>query len=174
MSKYLKYSLIAALLIAVLGITVVGVAYAQTDDPPPRPHDALAELLGLTTDELHDLIQEGSTLEELAEDAGVDLDAFWQEMQEKKQEFMKARLEEALDSGDISQDQYDWMLEGIENGYMGGGRGAGGFPGRGGFKDGDGSSPFENQDGTKPFGGRSGFGGRARPGGCFGMQGFDN
>jgi len=164
MNKYLKFSLIAILIIGIMGVTAVGVASAQTDDPP-RPHQALAELLGLTFEELRELIHDGSSLEELAEDAGVDLDAFWQEMHETRQEEIRTNLEERLANGDISQEQYEWMMEGLDNGFLGGGKDPGGFLSRGGSGDGE---------GIKPFGGRGGFGGGRRPGNWCGMDGFEN
>jgi hypothetical protein len=173
MNKYLKYTLIALLVVGVFAATAVGVAYAQTEDPP-KPIDALAELLGLTAEELRELIHDGSSLEELAEEAGVDLDAFWQEMQEAHEEFFRNRLDEALENGDISEEQYNWMLEGLEKGFIGGGHGMGGFKGKGGLWQGDGPKPFEDGEGPRPFGGRGGFGGRGNPGSCFGEESTDS
>jgi uncharacterized protein HemX len=158
MNKALKYSLIALLVVAVVGITAVGVAYAQGNDHL-QPHDMLAELLGLTPDELRDEMQSGASMEDLAEAADVDLDAFWAEMQEAREEEHKDRLQEALDNGDITQEQYDWMLEGFDNGFMGGK----GFGGRGGFG---------NEDAAKPFGGRGSFGHRGNSGSWCGMGSF--
>jgi len=155
MNKTLKFSLIAAFVVAVIGISSAGIAYAQADDPV-RPHDLLAELLGLTPDELRDEIRSGSSMEDLAEAAGVDLDEFWDEMQEAREEEHKARLQEALDNGDITQEQYDWTMEGFEKGYMGG-KGIGGFQGRKGFG---------SEQGNEPFGGRGGFGRRGGQGFC--------
>ena len=141
MNKFLKYTLLAMLVVGVLGISAVGVAYAQEDDPV-HPMEALADLLGLTFDDLREKIHDGSNLDDLAETAGVDLDAFWQEMHETREEDHKERLQEALQNGDITQEQYNWMMEGFENGYMGGGMGPGGFHGRGGFGESDGKKPF--------------------------------
>ena len=168
MNKYLKFSLIGLLVVAIAGITAVGVAYAQDD--PPRPHDALADLLGLTPEELTDLIQDGTTLEELADKAGIDLEEFWQSMQVDREVFFKSRLQEALDSGDISQDRFDWMMDGFENGFMGGGRGSSGFPGRSQSPDTDKSRPFDFGDGTRQFGGRGGFSGKRTAGSLCGME----
>jgi hypothetical protein len=170
MNKYLKYTLIALLVVGVFAATAVGVAYAQTEDPP-KPIEALAELLDLTVEELREMIHDGSTLEEIAAEADVDLDAFWQEMQEAHEEFFRNRLDEALENGDISEEQYNWMLEGLEKGFMGGGRGFGEFKGKGGL---DGPKPFEDGEGPRPFGGRGGFGGRGKPGSCFSEDSADN
>jgi len=162
MKKYLKLSLVGLLVVAIAGITAVGVVYAQGD--PPRPHEALAELLGLTEDELRDQIRDGITLEELAEAAGVDLDEFWQTIKESRAKYHQDRIQQALENGDITEDQYNWMLEGFESGFMGGGRGPGGFHGRG---------SFGNEDGTRLFGGREGFGGQGKSFGDCGMGRFN-
>ena len=138
MKPFLKVTLIAALVIGAVGITAIGIAYAQGGGRG----EGLAELLGLEPEELHELLRSGKTIEELADEAGVDLEAYREEMEANRQEEMRDRIEEALAEGDISQDQADWLLEGLEKGYMtgpffkGGGRkgmGSGcdreGFPG---------------------------------------------
>lgn len=148
MKPIIKYTLIGLLVVLVAGISVASVAYAQGDDPHGR--DSLAELLGLTTDELRDQIQHGKTIQELADEAGVDLEAYREKTQLIRQENMQNRIEEALANGDISQDQADWLMEGFEKGYLDdpffemGGRVAGDFGGRPDF------------DGERPSGMRGG------------------
>lgn len=111
--------LIVLVVVAVAGISLRGIAYAQGDDPP-RSGDDLAELLGLTPEELREQIENGKTVQELAEEAGVDLEAYQQELQEARQENLRARIEEALANREISQDQADWLLEGLDKGYLDG------------------------------------------------------
>ncbi len=145
MKPITKTILIAVLVFAAVGVSAIGIAYAQGDVPHPR--GALAELLGLDREELHDLLQSGSSIQELADEAGIDLEAFRQEMRAERQENLQAKIEEALANGDISQDQADWLLEGLEKGYLdgpfikAGGRGGNrpgfdgeGFPGMRGGK----------------------------------------
>lgn len=135
MKTIYKTILIGALVIAAMGISAIGIAYAQGDGPG----QGLAELLGLDRDELRELLRSGSTIEELAEEAGVDLEAYREEMAANRQQDMRTRIEEALAEGEISQDQADWLLEGLEKGYLDGpffkmgGRGGGrpGFEGEG-------------------------------------------
>ncbi len=94
----------------------------------------LAEILGLTREELRDQLQDGKTLEELAEAAGVDLEAYREEIRQTKQVDLETRIEEALDNGDITQDHADWLLEGLDKGFLDnpfigfGGRGSSGRP----------------------------------------------
>jgi hypothetical protein len=116
MKPILKITLIAALVIGAVGITAIGIAYAKGNGP----HDALAEVLGLEPEELRELLQSGATIEELADEAGVDLEAFREEMAANRQDRMRERIDEALDAGEISQDQADWLLEGLEKGYLDG------------------------------------------------------
>ena len=136
MKPILKISLIAALVIGAVGITAIGIAYAQGDGP----RGALAELLGLEPEELHELLDSGKTIQELADEAGVDLEAFHEEMEANRAEAMRTRIEEALAEGEISQDQADWLLEGLDKGYLSGpffrtggrkGNHPGGFDGEG-------------------------------------------
>ena len=132
MKAILKFTLIGLLVVVVAGITVAGVAYAQGDGPDRR--EGLAEILGLTREELRDQLQDGKTLEELAEAAGVDLEAFREEIRQTKQVDLETRIEEALDNGDITQDHADWLLEGLDKGFLDnpfvrfGGRGSSGRP----------------------------------------------
>lgn len=116
MKSIYKTILIAVLVIGAVGLSAIGIAYAQGDDPYPR--HGLAELLGLDRDQIHDRLQAGSTIEELAAEAGVDLEAFREEMQANRSENMRERIEQALADGEISQDQADWLLEGLEKGYL--------------------------------------------------------
>ena len=132
MKPILKYTLIGLLVVVVAGISVAGVAYAQGDDP--RGRDSLAELLGLTTEELREQLQDGKTIQDLAEGAGVDLDTFRDEMRANNQVDMETRIEETLANGDITQEHAVWLLEGFDKGFLDGpfaglgGRGPGGRP----------------------------------------------
>jgi ribosomal protein S20 len=91
---------------------------------PPGNHEWLAEQLGMTVDELQAELEAGKTIAELAEEKGVDLEA-------AQIEAMKERIQQAVEDGTISQKQADWMLEGLEQGFLPGRRGFG-FGGRGG------------------------------------------
>ena len=148
MKPILKFTLIGLLVVAVAGISVAGVAYAQGNEP--RGREGLAELLGLTIEELQDQLQDGKTIQEVADEAGIDLEGFREKMQTANQVDMQTRIEEALANGEISQDQADWLLEGLEKGYL-----DGPFFGMGGR----GSRDFDNQpsfDGERPTGTRGG------------------
>lgn len=118
MKPIFKTILIAALVVGAVGIGAIGIASAQGDGPHPR--EALAELLGLDLEELRDQLRSGTTIQDLADQAGVDLGAFHDEMAANRQEDLRARIEEALANQEITQDQADWLLEGLEKGYLDG------------------------------------------------------
>ena len=90
--------------------------------------DTIAEALGLTPNELftesHD---EGKTVVEIAEERGVDLSAVKDTLDARRAEARQEAIQQAVEDGRITQEQADWMLEGIEQGYgLGfGGRGMG-------------------------------------------------
>ena len=73
-------------------------------------HDVLAEQLGMTADELQAELQAGKTITELAEEKGVDLQA-------NRIEAMKEQIQQAVEDGRMTQEQADWMLDGLEQGF---------------------------------------------------------
>jgi hypothetical protein len=92
-------------------------------------HERMAEFLGMTGDELDAALTKGKTPWQIAEEKGISQDEFAQAMQTIHADILK----QAVADGVITQEQADWMLEGIEQGYgFGGGRGMGRGMGRGG------------------------------------------
>ena len=128
--------LIAGLLIALVVIGVVGAtnAYAQSSSRAllhgggPGGGRGLgleglqiaAEALNMTTDELITALRSGKTLEELAEEAGVELQDVQDAIQAARATDMRERIQQALDDGMITQEHADWLLEGLEKGFIGG------------------------------------------------------
>jgi hypothetical protein len=105
--------------------------------------EILAEYLGMTEDELKEEFQAGKTLEDLAEEAGVDIDDLKASLQIAWENNFKERIQEAIENGDLSKEHADWLTEGLEKGFLGGGRG---FEGRGKM------DHIEGPDRKKPFG----------------------
>jgi hypothetical protein len=133
--------LIAGLLVALLVIGVVGAtnAFAQ-GSPSTLFHgrgpgggrglglaglQAAAEALNMTTDELITALRSGKTLEEIANEAGVDLQTVEDAIQAAHATAMRERIQQALDAGTITQEHADWLLEGLEKGFIGGDHGFG-------------------------------------------------
>lgn len=133
-----KISIIVGSLILVLvlvGAIGASVAYAQ-DDTPPTPFDgrgpkdghglrgavlgAAADALDMTTDELKSALQGGQTLEQIADQAGVDIETVKSAMDAARDEEIRARIEQGLADGALSQEKADWLLEGLEKGFLDG------------------------------------------------------
>jgi hypothetical protein len=141
----------AALAVILLGVAVVVPAFAQESTPTPTPApktygwgcgfgfgrgiggqaglEAAAELLGMTADELSTQLWGGRTLADLADEAGVDLQTLRDAVEAANQAAMEAAvrdaIEQALEDGNITQEQADWLLEGLEQGFFPMGRGFG-------------------------------------------------
>lgn len=139
-------ALIVLLLAGVAGVTIV-----SADEPTPTPpvpfgwggrgfgwaggtwrlFDAAAEALGLTPEQLFAESHGGKSLDEIAGEKGVEMDAVQEAMNAARAEAMQQAIEQAVEEGKISQEQADWMLEGHEKGFFPMGRGFGRGWGRG-------------------------------------------
>jgi len=144
-------------LITVLGLVVGGMAFAQTETPqdettPAAPgrlpwgkgfgcmgggswdnFDAMAKALNLTPTQLFEKLHDGQTLADIAKEQGVDLAKVQEAANAERVKAMKDAIAQAVKDGKITQDQADWLLQGLDQGFLGKGRGFGfGFGGRGG------------------------------------------
>lgn len=144
-------------LVTVVGLVMGGMVFAQTETPPTQTapenpqqlpwgkgfgcmrggswgnFDAMAEALDLTPTELFEKLHEGKTLADIAEAQGVDLEKVQEAANAERVKAMKDAITQAVEDGKITQAQAEWLLQGLEQGYLGKGRGFGfGFDGRGG------------------------------------------
>ena len=134
--KNKKSILIGGLLVALLVIGVIGAtsAYAQSS-PSTLPHghgpgggrglglvelQVAAKALNMTTDELITALQSGKTLEQLAGEASVDLQAVQDAVQAAHETELRARIEQAVSDGTMTQEKADWLLEGLDKGFLDG------------------------------------------------------
>ena len=137
--------------LVVVGAIGAGIAYADNSTPPtpsgltadgrgPRDGrglgqaelEAAAKVLGMTADELSTALQSGQTLEELATAKGVDLADVQAAIQSAHKEEMRAQIKQAVADGTMTQAKADWLLEGLDKGYLDGGPGFGFGFGHGG------------------------------------------
>jgi len=141
--------LIGALALVLLVVGAYGATTVYADDAnPPQPSgergprggrgldgaalEAVAGVLGMSTDDLSAALESGKTLQELADAAGVDMQEVKGAMSAVRAESMRERIAQALTDGTITQEHADWLLEGLEKGYLDGpGFGFGGHPGKG-------------------------------------------
>jgi hypothetical protein len=92
----------------------------------------------MTADDLKSALQSGQTLEEIATEKGVDIADVQAAIQAVHSEEMRAQIEQAVTDGTMTQDKADWLLEGLDKGYLDGGLGFGLGFGRGGHGSPDG------------------------------------
>ena len=146
MNKFVKVAGITLLVIVIGLVVVVGASLAQGPTPTPPGEmrgfgfdlgmmgqgnwtvfDAAAKALGLTPEQLFTELHSGKTLSDVAKEKGVDLQAVSDAMAAARKDAMKQAIEQAVTDGKLSREQADWMLQGLEHGWMGGR----GFPGHG-------------------------------------------
>jgi len=139
--------LIGGLLAALLVIGVIGATnvYAQGptttptappttsspplgQDGPGRGHgrglgqpelEAAANALNMTTADLTTALQSGKTLEQLAQEANVDIQTVKDAIQAAHAAEMRTRIQQAVTDGTITQENADWLLEGLDKGFIG-------------------------------------------------------
>jgi uncharacterized membrane protein len=140
-------------LIVVLVASLAGAAFVFADEPTPTPEapfcfhsrgfglwggswtmfDTAAEALGLTPEEFFAKLHDGVSLAEIAEEQGIELEDVYDAMNVDRVEAMREAIAQAVEDGSITQDQADWLLEGIERGFFPMGQGFGLRGMRGGF-----------------------------------------
>jgi hypothetical protein len=167
MKKWFKISLVGLLVVGAVAVLMTGIALAQEETPTtpentqpfPRMRGnerglggeaglaAAAEALGMTTEELSAELWAGKTLADIAEEKGVDLVELYSTVQEAvtaaRVTAMQDAINQAVEAGNITQENADWLLEGIDKGFIpgfgfglggrGGHRGLGDFKGGGFF-----------------------------------------
>ena len=153
MNKKFKWA-IGALVIALLAVGVYGTttAYADDNNPPTPfggrgsggpggPHggrgldgaalEAVANVLNMSTADLSAALENGQALQELADQAGVDMQDVKDALTTVCQTEMRDRITQAVEDGTMTQEKADWLLEGLDKGFLDGpgfgfGRGFGG------------------------------------------------
>ncbi len=86
---------------------------------------AAAGVLDMTSDELSTALAAGKTLEELATAAGVDIQDVQDAISAAHAVETRTRIEAGVADGTISQEKADWLLEGLDKGFLDGGHGFG-------------------------------------------------
>lgn len=81
-------------------------------------YDAVAEVLGLAPEGLFTELHDGKSVAEVAEEQGVEMEVVRDAMEESRIEARKQALEQAVENGRLTQEQADWMIEGLERGFM--------------------------------------------------------
>ena len=134
--KNKKSILISGLLVALLVIGVIGATSAYAQSPTSTflhgggpgggrglglvGLQAAAQALDMTTDELITALRSGKTLEQLVDEAGVDLQNVQDAIQAAHEDELRTRIEQAVADGTMTQEKADWLLEGLEKGFLDG------------------------------------------------------
>ena len=82
--------------------------------------DTAADVLGLTPEELFTELHAGKSLEEVAEGQGVEIEDLQEAFNTAQDEAAQDAIAQAVDDGEMTHDEADWRLEGLEQGYMSG------------------------------------------------------
>ena len=85
--------------------------------------EAAAKALGMTADELSAELWGGKTLADIAEEKGIDIADVKAAVEAAQIAETKAAIAQAVTDGTITQAKADWLLEGLDKGYWGAGRG---------------------------------------------------
>ena len=150
MNKFLKIAGIATLVTVVGLVAVVGVSLAQgpTPTPPGKPgmmgggmgwfgfgmmggqdrwaaFDAAAKALGMTPDELFTELHSGKTLADIEKEKNVDAQTVTDAVAAVRKDAISKAIEQAVTDGRMTRAQADWLLQGLNQGWLG--RGFGGF-----------------------------------------------
>ncbi len=80
--------------------------------------DKVADVLGLTPEDLFSERRAGKTLEELTEEQGVDLEKLQDALDDAREEAFRDRIAQAVRNEEMSEAQADWLLEGLDEGYL--------------------------------------------------------
>ena len=83
--------------------------------------EAMAEALDMTTEELSTQLWGGRTLADLADRAGVELEALQEAVDAACEAAKRDAIEQAVEDGRLTRENADWLLEGLEHGFLGGG-----------------------------------------------------
>jgi hypothetical protein len=177
MGKRISIVVVALLVVAALVMALGSTAMAQEDDTTPEPKpfgwgrgfghgfghgvggqvglEAAAEALGMTADELSTQLWGGNSLADLADEAGVDLQAVQDAVNAALEQAQRDAIEQAVTDGTLTREHADWLLDGLDQGFWGG-TDCHGFGGHGGFGD------RGALGGRSGFRGHGGFGGSGR------------
>jgi len=143
---------IGALVVALLAVGVYGTTTAYADSSnlpapfggrgPGGPHgghsldgaalEVAAGVLNMSTDDLSAALEGGQTLKDLADTAGVDIQDVKDAISAVRADSMRESITQAVEDGTMTQERADWLLEGLDKGFLDGpdfGLGRGGHGG---------------------------------------------
>ena len=82
--------------------------------------EAAAKVLKMTSDELSTALKNGKTLADLATTAGVDIKDVQAAIAAAHTAELRTRIQAGVTDGSLSQAKANWLLEGLDQGYLDG------------------------------------------------------
>ena len=86
----------------------------------PAELEAAAKALGMTTDEVSAALKDGKTLKDLATAQSVDIQVVRDAIKAAHEAQMLEDINQAVTDGKMTQDKADWLILGLQNGYLDG------------------------------------------------------
>lgn len=80
--------------------------------------DALAEALSLTPEELFAQLHAGKTIPQIAEEQGMTMKEVQAALQAKRLEAQKDAILKAVEEDRLTQEEADWLIQGVEGGFF--------------------------------------------------------
>ena len=133
--------ILGALVVVLVAVGAYGItsAYADDGDPPsqlPDKHgpgghhdgprlegaalEAVAGVLKMDPEDVTAALKEGKTLQDLANGAGVDMQEIKGALDAVREDVIRERINQALENETITQEHADWLLEGLDKGFLNG------------------------------------------------------
>ena len=82
--------------------------------------DAAAKALGMTSADLSAELKSGKTLSQIATEKSVNLQTVLAAIQAARKTDFTTQINQAVTAGKMTQDKANWLLEGLDKGYIGG------------------------------------------------------
>jgi len=82
--------------------------------------DAAAKALGMTSADLSSELKSGKTLSAIATEKGVNLQTVQAAIQTARNAEFRTQINQAVAAGKMTQDKANWLLEGLDKGYING------------------------------------------------------
>lgn len=131
MKRSLKTVLVIGVVVAATLVTATAALAWGPDGARGGPRaggpEAIAEGLGMSVEDLKAALKDGETVADLAEAKGLDLADVKAATEAAHQTAVRESIEQSVADGDLTRERADWMLRGLEEGFMPGMRGR--FPG---------------------------------------------
>ena len=82
--------------------------------------NAAADALGMTSDDLSAALKDGKTLSDLATEKGVDLQTVQDAIKAARTDEIRQQINQAVTDGKMTREKADWLLEGLDKGFLDG------------------------------------------------------